>query len=93
MQAGAAHLALPRQVELFLPTPVQRDEQVCARVSVGQRQAGGAHLLAGGLWSRTSVKGGQWGAGVVQRTLGLAGRQADGILDLICDGHGGCGGW
>jgi hypothetical protein len=40
-----------------VPTPVQRDEQMCTRVSVWQGQAGGAHLLARGLCAGQSVRG------------------------------------
>jgi hypothetical protein len=53
------YLALPWQVELLVPTPVQRDEKMCARVSVGQGQSGGAHLLAGGLCCAVSTCAGR----------------------------------
>lgn len=74
---------------------------MCARVSVGERQAGGAHLLAGGLCG-LSVQVGEgiagiagmaamaahWGARMSARTLVA---EADGILYGFGDGHGGGG--
>ncbi len=57
-----AYLTLPRQVEFFKAAPVQRDQEVGARVAVGEREAGGGHLFSrgggsgGGVW---------WGPGVV----------------------------
>eukprot|EP00963_Diacronema_lutheri_P012145 scaffold1645_cov288-Pavlova_lutheri.AAC.2 len=40
--------ALPREVELAPPAFVERDEQVCAEVSVLERQFGGFHLFLRG---------------------------------------------
>jgi hypothetical protein len=54
-----AHLALPRQIELLVPTPVQRDEQVCAGIAVCERESGGAHFFACGFceYIRTAACG------------------------------------
>lgn len=97
-----AYLALPGQVVLLLPTPVEGNQQMCAGVAVGQRQAGGAHLSARSLCLSASVTclGGTGGAReranwAVQRgglTLGLAAGDANGLLYLLGDGHGGAGG-
>ena len=48
------YLALPRQVVLLVPAAVEGDQEVGARVAVGEGQAGGAHLLARGLWREVS---------------------------------------
>src|SRR5690242_3233162 len=68
------YLALPWQVVLLVPAAVQRDQKVCARVSIGERQAGGAHLLAGGLCAARQCPASsrycsQWEAGHCQHAL------------------------
>ena len=42
------YLALPWEVIFFITASVQRDEEVCARVSVGDGEFGVGHLGAGG---------------------------------------------
>jgi hypothetical protein len=67
---------------------------MCARVSVGEGQTGGAHLLAGGLCGSCQCRGGgrhcgpMGGQAKSSRTL-LG--EADGILYGVGDGHGGSG--
>jgi hypothetical protein len=48
---GATHRALPGRVPRVAAALVQRDEQAGAAVAVGEREAGFAHLLAGGRWA------------------------------------------
>lgn len=64
---------------------------MCARISVGKRQAGGAHLFTGGLWSSLSVCWGRTNGGQLRgrQTLGL---KANSLLYLVGDGHGECAG-
>lgn len=70
---STTYLALPRQVVCLEAAPVERNEQVCAAIAVGQRDLGIAHLLASGLyfgrkvinvsnWSRRSIR--QSGSGL-----------------------------
>lgn len=89
-----AYLALPGQVEFVHATPVEGNQKMCARVSVGQGQFGIAHLLAGGLCRALSVF---WIRAEKERlrgglTPGLAATKANGLLDAVGNGHGECAG-
>jgi len=78
--AKRAYLTLPRQVEFFKAAPVQRDQEVGARVAVGEGEPGGGHFFSRGGGSGAGV---WWGPGVVVSVFVTAGGGR---------GEGGCGG-
>jgi len=84
--AKRAYLTLPRQVEFFKAAPVQRDQEVGARVAVGEGEAGGGHFFSRGGGSGAGVWWGPGGSGVSFRYEGI-GMIAGGGRD-----EGGCGG-
>lgn len=56
--------ALPRSVPRILPALVEGDQEVGAAVSVGEREAGFAHLLAGRFCGgKSAIEAGETGAG------------------------------
>jgi hypothetical protein len=80
-----SYLALPRQVVRLVPAPIQRDQEVGAAVTVGKRELGVAHLLAGRLCFAGSQRG------TLLRRIGiLPGKKRTPRRCCIVDGHFGC---
>ena len=44
---GLSYLTLPWQIVFLEPTPVQRDEQMGAAITVGEGESGGGHFFTG----------------------------------------------
>ena len=79
MLAKRAYLTFPRQVEFFKAAPVQRDQEVGARVAVGEGEAGGGHFFSRGGGSGAGVWWGPGGSGVSFRYGGI-GMIAGGVV-------------
>src|SRR5690242_4061297 len=84
------YLALPWQVVLLVPAAVQRDQKVCARVSIGGRRSSprGWPLCSSSVSSVVEVLQPMGGRALSARTLVA---ETDGILQRFCNSHGGCG--